>query len=159
MIKTREEFLDYLNSKPSFLKYKSSIDNPPLSNHDIQDIFPKSNICWLKDYAASATEERRKEPQFILIPNPGTDVGHWVCVCGRQYFDSYAQEIPPELSQYRLVKSKYCWQSDESVDCGKWVILRALYKELSNAEFNRQIHNICNKFSIDPNTLIDLLVH
>jgi hypothetical protein len=148
-----EDIYKYLKGKKRLFPDYHETDNPPISGADMRRILPQAHVCWVNELRSIPLD---KKPIVALWPCGGSN--HWVSINNgrKDYFDSYGEEPPAEITGCNIFKGK--WQKS-GVDCGKYVILRTLNDSMSNDIFQRKVEAIGIELDKPIERLIDLLIN
>ncbi|EGZ29635.1 hypothetical protein PHYSODRAFT_472142 [Phytophthora sojae] len=95
----------------------SHLIKPITSDHDLIELAKQLNV-HLDDIFESSEITKplpKKGTYLILLRPPNLDVGHWVCVCDNNYFDSMGEAAPTKFGigrynpkQYQGTYGDYC---------------------------------------------------
>lgn len=146
MSKLRRNLKLEVGGMSGILPHYDARDNPPLSGRDISRYV---SVPIVRD------ENFRGGNAIILLGGDGS-VGHWVCVVNGEYWDSYGQKPPKWI---KMPYSRRTYQSDRSVDCGKFAVLRMRNCHLNNEQFNKMFDVLIESSNMSPNVLIDRIVN
>jgi hypothetical protein len=145
-----------------------------ISNHDIEEITGYRTLTY--DEAVNTEDLFNNLPIAILYPTNDPLYGHWVALLRFdnmiELFDplgNYIDEItigrlPPVLLSkiigegFIAAYNEYVYQKSKPDinTCGRWVIHRLLYKDLTNDEYHDLITDLSKKY--DEKNLDKLIV-
>lgn len=156
----------------------------PLTGDDIKKWIPNVNLMKYSNFRFY--KELPRLP-IVVLYEVKPNFGHWVLIFkspeGIEHFDSYSYKPDDEFSfipkDFRKVSgqdnkyllnllskrddinyNQYKFQADggDIATCGRWAILRYLFKDLTIDEFARMISRTTNQLNITPDELVSLAI-
>lgn len=157
---TSNELTDAMNKQAIIMKYSEFIE------FGLFKIFAKTNFL------------------ILLVKSPMIDMQHYICVLMNHknksiiFYDSYGMNFN-ELSKlmgidstffnnqlysladnlkYKIdINTRQMQKMDDKINtCGRWVLMRAQYNNMSNKEFNNMIIDFCGN-TYKPDEIITLM--